>query len=151
MSVDVQRVRAMNYEPTTADCPHCGQPLLARPQTGAVGLEPDVAVVTVPQVDPVRGVAAGVVRVLLEVVDGRRRVEQVAAVASPSVCRYMRAARLGQAAPRVFRVRSLRLCRPAESVLEAAAVVAIAGRVRALAARLERTDGAWRCVAFRIL
>jgi hypothetical protein len=38
-------------------------------------------------------------------------------------------------------VRSLRLCRPLENVVEAAAVTVIAGRVRAVAARLELEAG----------
>ena len=40
---------------------------------------------------------------------------------------------------------------PVEQVAEVAAVVTLAGRVRAVAARFEQHTGQWRCVAFRIL
>jgi len=47
-------------------------------------------------------------------------------------------------------VRSLRLCRPAASVVEASAVVVDRGRYRAVALRLEDADGRWRVTALEI-
>jgi len=70
-------------------------------------------------------------------------------VVAPSVLRYVRAARGADRGALVLR--SVRLCFPAEQVVEAAAVARAADRVRAVAARFEHTDDRWRCVAFRIL
>ncbi len=112
---------------------------------------PAVAVVTVPDVEAVRTIVVGMVRVLTEALDGRRGAPQLEAVASPTVCRYVRAARPARGSARVTRLRSLRLCRPDEGVVEAAAVVVIAGRIRAVAARLQLEVVGWRCTAFRIL
>ncbi|MDD7835261.1 MULTISPECIES: Rv3235 family protein [Paenarthrobacter] len=47
-------------------------------------------------------------------------------------------------------VRSVRACSISESVCEASIVVAEEGRCRAVAMRLERTDGAWRVTALEI-
>lgn len=51
--------------------------------------------------------------------------------------------------PRVL-VRRVRLCEPADGVVEAAAVVIDGPRVRALAMRLVGLDGRWRLVALQI-
>ena len=86
---------------------------------------------------------------MLEVVGGRRASVQLDGVVSASVLRYVRAARgVGGG---VVVLRSLRLSFPADQVVEAAALVGAAGRVRAVAARFEHADAGWRCVAFRIL
>ncbi|NVI92398.1 Rv3235 family protein, partial [Actinomadura sp. BRA 177] len=45
------------------------------------------------------------------------------------------------------KVLSSRVQRPAETVAEAVAVVAVAGHVHALALRLEHMRGRWRCTA----
>jgi hypothetical protein len=47
-------------------------------------------------------------------------------------------------------VRSMRLCRPADGVVEASAVVVDRGRVRAVALRLEEFGGRWRVCALEI-
>ena len=44
-------------------------------------------------------------------------------------------------------VRSLRICEPADGIAEVSAVVQDSGRTRAMAMRLEGTDGRWRCTA----
>jgi Family of unknown function (DUF6459) len=49
-----------------------------------------------------------------------------------------------RAASRVA-VRSVRVCEVADGVVEAAAVVDDAVRVRVMALRFERAEGAWRC------
>jgi hypothetical protein len=151
------RLRRLNYEPTTtqsAACPHCGatiDPTSTAARTS--GTSPDVPVVTVPDAELARPVVAGVVRVLIEALDGRRGAAQLERVASPRVCRYLHATRLARGPVHATRVRSLRLCRPREDVVEVALVVLTAGRVRAVAARLESSSevGGWRCTAFRIL
>jgi len=88
---------------------------------------------------------------VLEVIDGRRPAAQLDGVVAPSVLRYARAARLAGPPVRVSRLRSLRMCRPTAEALEAAAVVVIGQRVRAVAARFEHEQTGWRCVAVRIL
>ena len=96
-----------------------------------------------------RVAVAGILRVMFEVIAGRRLSGQLDAVVSPSVLRYVRAARGAGGGALVLR--SVRLCFPAEQVVEVAAVVRAVDRVRAVAARFEHADGGWRCVAFRIL
>ncbi|WP_219420379.1 Rv3235 family protein [Pseudonocardia nigra] len=73
---------------------------------------------------------ARVLRLIFEVIDGRRPVAQLVGVAAPSVLRYARAARLAGRPTRVSRLLSLRLCRPAAHAVEAAAVVAVDQRHR---------------------
>jgi len=48
-------------------------------------------------------------------------------------------------------VRSLRICEPADGVAEVSAVVQDGPRTRALAMRLEGTDGRWRCTVLKRL
>lgn len=47
-------------------------------------------------------------------------------------------------------VRAVRLCRPTDTVVEAAAVVLARGRLQAVAFRLEATHGRWRMTALEI-
>lgn len=47
-------------------------------------------------------------------------------------------------------VRTLHLCEPADGVAEVAAVIAVRGRSRAVALRLEGLDGRWRCVRLQL-
>jgi hypothetical protein len=47
-------------------------------------------------------------------------------------------------------VRSVRICQPADGVVEAAAVVAARGRIQAVAFRLEGADGRWRMTALEL-
>ncbi|SDJ33457.1 hypothetical protein SAMN05444157_2872 [Frankineae bacterium MT45] len=47
-------------------------------------------------------------------------------------------------------VRSIHLCEPAEGVAEVAAVIAVRGRSRAVALRLEGQHGRWRCVRLQL-
>jgi hypothetical protein len=104
---------------------------------------------TVDEARAVRVVLAGILRVVFEVIAGRRPAVQLDGLVSGSVSRYVRAAREARGA--VVVLRSLRLSFLTDEALEAAAVVRAGGRVRAVAARFEDVDGGWRCVAFRIL
>ncbi|WP_433464423.1 Rv3235 family protein [Spirillospora sp. CA-128828] len=98
----------------------------------------------------VRAVAGAAVRLVVEVLAGTRPAHQLSLVAVPAVCRVM-AARRGPGARgrRVVppKVLSTRLQRPSAAVAETVAVVVVAGRVHALALRLEHMRGRWRCTA----
>jgi hypothetical protein len=48
-------------------------------------------------------------------------------------------------------VRKLRTCRPADGVIEAAALIQGAHRLFALAARFQRCRDGWRCTRFHVL
>lgn len=99
-------------------------------------------------------------RLMLEVLDGRRPVAHVAAGATGPVLRYVVAAAgsvhrstSGRRSTPAARVRSLRVSQPCEDVAEVSAVCQLRGRIRALAARFELDDGAplaWRCTAIRL-
>jgi hypothetical protein len=86
-----------------------------------------------------RDAVARVLRMLLEVIDARRPGAQLGGVAAGSVARYVRAARLAGCPARVSRLVSLRVCRPTEHAAEAAAVVVINRRVRAVGSVRART------------
>ncbi|GAA0573543.1 Rv3235 family protein [Actinomadura livida] len=98
----------------------------------------------------VRAVADAAVRLVVEILAGTRPAAQLSLVAVPPVCREM--ARHSSATRRGARivppkVLSTRLQRPAAAVAETTAVVVVAGRVHALALRLEHARGRWRCTA----
>jgi hypothetical protein len=83
--------------------------------------------------------------VLLEVLSGDRPARQVAAWVNLSVLARLEAPvrNLTRRMPRRMLLRSLRVSEPTESVVEVTAVVAAAGRARAVALRLEGLDGRW--------
>jgi len=93
---------------------------------------------------------AAALRLALEVLDGRRAESHLADIAAPAVLRYWRAARAQRRVRTPARLKTMRVCLPAPGAAEVAAVCAIDGRVRALAARFERRDGRWRCTAVRL-
>jgi hypothetical protein len=92
------------------------------------------------------GSGGRLLRLVLEVIDGRRPAAQLDGVVVASVLRYVRAARPARRPVRVSRLLSLRVCRPVEHAVEAAAVVGVDQRVRAVAARFELEQAGWRCV-----
>lgn len=149
------RLARLNYEPTpdaSLACPHCGG-IVTFPEPRP-DVRPDVRIVP-PVISfdaaPVHEPVARVLGTLLEVLDGRRPADQLHAVADPVVVRYARAARPTRRPQRVARVLSLRVSRPAEHAAEAAAVISLGGRVRAMASRFEQSPRGWRCAALRIL
>lgn len=150
------RIRPVRYEPlagaldTTGECPHCGGAL---PATVVASVAPTAPAVVedLPDSDVLQGPVRRLLALVFEVVDGRRPVDQLAPVLAPAVLRYTRAACLAYRPARVSRARSVRLCRPTEHAIEAAAVVEIDRRVRAVAARFDTERGALCCVALRIL
>lgn len=98
------------------------------------------------------------VQAALEAAAGRRPVNQLVRWTSEEVFsllsrRAALAARLGSTGSPpsgACLVRSVRLCRPTASAVEASAVVLDRGRYRAVALRLEDTDGRWRVTALEI-
>ncbi|WP_289008317.1 Rv3235 family protein [uncultured Thermomonospora sp.] len=93
-------------------------------------------------------VAAATVRLVAEVLAGIRPVRQLARRATPQVCEGL----LPFLAPHRGPVRPPRMLaswlqEPAPGAAETGAVIALAGRVQALALRLERHRGRWRCTA----
>ncbi|MFG1850399.1 Rv3235 family protein [Actinomadura geliboluensis] len=97
-----------------------------------------------------RAVADTAVRLVVEVLAGARPAHQLSLVAVPAVCRaFAPHTGAGTRGRRVVppKVLSSRMQRPSPTVAEAAAVVAVAGRVHALALRLELARGRWRCTA----
>ena len=99
-------------------------------------------------------VVAGVVRALLEVLDGHRTVEQLDRLVTRRVRAELVGAVVRPGARRAAsadgrrerpRVRSVRTSRPTDDVVEACATVVRRGRVRAVALRLEVRDGRWLC------
>ena len=88
---------------------------------------------------------------VIETAAGRRPLNQLTALVSPTVALGMRgdferAARRGR--PHWMHrasVRSVRACRPGEDVAELSATVGVGERVRAIAMRLELRHGRWCC------
>lgn len=91
---------------------------------------------------------------IIETVTGRRAAGQLARHTSPGVhaglCREAgRSGRLGTARQPAT-LHSVHVVQPADYVAEVAAVVRVGHRFRALALRLEGTDGRWRCVRLQL-
>ena len=92
---------------------------------------------------------AKIAQAVVEVISGQRPATQLIRHTSPTV--YSLLARRALVSTRRLRgearrpavVRRIRLCEPADGVIEACAVVVSHGRVRALAFRLEGLDGRW--------
>jgi len=90
---------------------------------------------------------------IVEVVSGQRPAPQLIRHTSPTI--YSTIARQALVASRRRTpgarrpaiVRRIRLCEPADGIIEACAVVISHGRVRALALRLEGLDGRWLVTA----
>lgn len=99
--------------------------------------------------------AVGMVRTILEAMDGLRPPDQLARYVSPDVYatvhRRARLARRDTARRRqAARIRTVHVCQPADGVAELAVVLQHRGRVRALALRLRGLDGRWRVCAFEL-
>jgi Family of unknown function (DUF6459) len=103
--------------------------------------------------------AARFAQATVEVLGGDRPVSQLLRWTSAPVYADLdrRVRILGRSAPRPQRTRSLRpqvrsvhVCRPAPATAEVSVHVRHGHRSRALAARLERRDGRWLCVALQL-
>ena len=105
--------------------------------------------------DPQRW-AAQFVQAAVEVAAGQRPAGQLVRWTTEGV--HARIARRSQlaarqeraAGPSRARVHSVRVCHPADSIVEACAVVSHRNRIRAVALRLEGLDGRWRVTALEI-
>ncbi len=92
---------------------------------------------------------AKIAQAIVEVISGQRPATQLIRHTSPTVYSVLarRALvsnrRLASGPRRPAVVRRVRVCEPADGVVEACAVVVAHGRVRALALRLEGLDGRW--------
>ncbi|MEO7752561.1 MAG: Rv3235 family protein [Terracoccus sp.] len=99
---------------------------------------------------------AKLAQAIVEVVSGQRPAPQLVRHTSPTVYavvarRAMVAARRQPSrARRAAVVRRVRVCEPADGIVEACAVVVSQGRVRALALRMEGLDGRWLVTALTI-
>jgi hypothetical protein len=93
---------------------------------------------------------------IVEVVSGQRPAPQLIRHTAPTLYSVLArqalvaARRRSPGARRPAVVRRVRLCEPADGVVEACAVVVAHGRVRALALRLEGLDGRWLVTALTI-
>lgn len=137
------------------------------PEPGEVPTDPPPTPVPVPpvalpdraeQADAHRGVTH-ILRLALEVFDGHRPPAHLAPHVEAHVLRYWRAAvhqRGVLAAPSPGVRRRTRPGRPhvflpGNGVAEVAVTCRMDGRARAIAARFERDERTWRCVAIRLL
>jgi hypothetical protein len=94
-----------------------------------------------------------ILRLALEVLDGRRPPVHLTGHVATPVLRYWRAAAQQRNVRSPARFSRMRLCLPGPGIAEVAVACAMDGRVRALAARFERADDAgtgWRCTALRL-
>ncbi|TQM15135.1 hypothetical protein FB558_1917 [Pseudonocardia kunmingensis] len=94
--------------------------------------------------------ATRILRLALEVLDGRRPPAQLRTHFADAPLRYWRAAAGRRTARAPARCGRLRLCLPRSGVAEVAVTCVVDGRHRALAARFERHDGRWWCTAVRM-
>jgi hypothetical protein len=107
--------------------------------------------------DPASACTA-LVQAIVEVLGGSRPSAQLARWVTTDVYAGLQrraglAARLRRGAASTSRhavVRRVRICEPRDGVVEACAVILDAGRVRAVALRLEGIDGRWRATAVEV-
>ncbi|WP_103936854.1 Rv3235 family protein [Thermomonospora echinospora] len=91
-------------------------------------------------------VVAATLRLVAEVLAGTRPARQLTRRATPQVCEELAAFAVPPGGPvRPPRVLTSWVQEPAPGTAEAGAVIALAGRVQALALRLEHHRGRWRC------
>jgi hypothetical protein len=136
------RVRRVRYEPGPGDPPARAAPPAPPPDGAARAAAREFV--------EAHRVVTRILRLALEVLDGRRPPVQLAPHFAPGPLRYWRAATAQRTARAAARHGRLRLCLPRAGAAEVAVTCRIDGRVRALAARFERLDAAWCCTAVRL-
>jgi hypothetical protein len=142
------QLRRARYEPEP------GEPTAAPPLPPQLPAAPTRDIITSAQTAATHRELVPVLRMALEVLDGRRPPAHLDTVAEPTVQRYWRAALAVRRPTGAARLDGMRVCQPAPDVAEVAAVCAMDGRVRALAARFERPrkgPGTWRWTSVRII
>ncbi|MCO1654701.1 Rv3235 family protein [Pseudonocardia humida] len=140
-------VRRAGYEPEP------GEATASPPLPPPLPAVPTEDVITTAQASAAHRELVPVLRIVIEVLDGRRPPAHLDAAADPSVLRYWRAAREVRRTGTPTRLGRMRVCLPAPGVAEVAAVCTVDGRVRALAARFERGGTGlrgWRWTAVRL-
>lgn len=105
--------------------------------------------------------ARNLTRGVLEVLAGVREVEQLARWLSEDAFRVLvtranlaaraRSARQVTPARPVYSIVTVRMCEPADGVVEATVIVTTPHRTRAVAMRLEGLDGRWRATSLALL
>jgi hypothetical protein len=138
------RIRRMRYEPEPGSG---GPPPPAQPVSSPVDEYADDT-----DHDAVHELLGRVLRLAMEVFDGRRPLTQLAPHFSRRALRYWRVAgeqRIVRAPARIDRVIT---GFPRTGAVEVAAVCSIDGRIRALAARFEQASptARWRCTDLRL-
>jgi hypothetical protein len=166
------RLHLLRYEPAVEE-PAGPSPAPTQVRTPSTAVLSEVTDVT--DIRALRRRAEQVLRITLEVLDGRRPVAHLAGHLEPRALRYVRAAIAQRpAGSRPSRMTSLHVDRPCAGAIEVAAVFRRGLRARALAARFEpvgpgtplvRESGTaageprarsgdsreWRCVTLRLL
>jgi hypothetical protein len=89
--------------------------------------------------------ARRLVTFVLEALDGRRPLPQLAGVVDEEVVRELRVA------PARLRLGRLRVCRVAPDAAELSGTVLRGERVHGVAARVEHVGGNWVCTVFKVL
>ena len=133
-------VRRADYEPepTTDPVPSWDAPAPTGPPTPDLPADPAA-----------RRAAERVLRVIVEILDGRRPADHLDGLATPAVVRCVRFARHRVNGSWLARVR---VVQPHEKAVEVAAVCRSGRGVHAIAARLDHTRRrGWRCTAFRLI
>jgi hypothetical protein len=138
-----RRVRPVQYEPLPGQAPARTAP--------AEAAHPERARRTAREFVEAHHAATRILRLALEVLDGRRSPLQLAPHFAPRALRYWRAITGQRTARSPARHGRIRLCMPCPGVAEIAVTCRIDGAHRALAARFEHADDRWRCTTVRIL
>jgi hypothetical protein len=127
------RLRLLRYEPAAEEPTGPPTPPVQTRPTAVLAAVPDTT-----DIGALRRRAEQVLRLTLEVLDGRRPVAQLAGHLEPRALRYVRAAVAQRPAGRQpARMTSLHVDRPCTGAIEVAAVYRRGPRARALAARFE--------------
>jgi len=103
---------------------------------------------------PSRSQLYGLLRGMLEALDGRRPVEQLRTrFTDPGYRALVRRIRAEIRGERTAArgLRRVHTCRPARGVIEACATIQRGGRVEAIAARIESDHRGWKCTAVLVL
>lgn len=87
---------------------------------------------------------------ILDVLGGRRRLDQLRDRLSGPVAGLLSSV-LNTTRRAEYRLRSVHACMTSRSRVEACAVVAVAGRIRAFVLRLEQEDTRWCCTLLSVL
>lgn len=139
------RLRRVRYEPEPGRS-GTDPPLPTRPAP-----EPTRSPTTTAERAEAHHAITRLLRLALEVLDGRRLPAHLAAYFEPAVMRYWRVVTQQRRVRSPARFRRMRVCLPRSGVAEVAVTCDIDGRARALAARFERGPGVgWRCTALRL-